>query len=64
VLGNAGSLVALRPGVKDFGRIEPYVSPPFSREEITNLPNYKAVARLLAGGEPTRPFLFETTPRL
>jgi DNA helicase HerA-like ATPase len=64
VLGNAGSLVALRPGVKDFGRIEPYVSPPFSREEITNLPNYKAVGRLLAGGEPTRPFLFETTPRL
>ena len=64
VLGNAGSLVALRPGVKDFGRIEPYVSPPFSREEITNLPNYTAVGRLLAGGEPTRPFLFETTPRL
>ena len=64
VLGNVGSVVALRPGVKDFGRIEPYVSPPFSREEITNLPNYKAVARLLAGGEPTRPFLFETTPWL
>ena len=64
VLGNAGSLVALRPGVKDFGRIEPYVSPPFSREEITNLPNYTAVGRLLVGGEPTRPFLFETTPRL
>ena len=64
VLGNAGSLVALRPGVKDFGRIEPYVSPPFSREEITNLPNYKAVARLLVGGEPTRPFLLETSPQL
>ena len=39
-------------------------SPPFSREDITNLPNYKAIARVLAGGEPTRPFLFETTPRL
>jgi hypothetical protein len=64
VLGNAGSLVSLRPGVKDYEQIEPYVSPPFRREDLVNLPNYRAVGRLLAGGEPTRPFLFETTPRL
>ena len=64
VLGNAGSLVSLRPGVKDYQQIEPYVSPPFRREDLVNLPNYRAVGRLLTGGEPTRPFLFETTPRL
>ena len=62
VLGNAGSLVALRPGVKDYERIEPYVSPPFRREDLINLPNYKAVGRLLVRGEPTQPFLFRTAP--
>lgn len=64
VLGNVGSLVALRPGVKDFEAIEPYVSPPFGREGITNLPNYTAVARLLADSQPTKPFAFRTLPLL
>jgi len=64
VLGNAGSLVSLRPGVRDYEQVEPYVSPFFRREDLVNLPNYRAVGRVLVGGEPTRPFLFETTPRL
>lgn len=64
VLGNAGSLVALRPGVKDYQKVEPYVSPPFRRDEVVNMPNYRAIGRLLAGGEPTRPFRFRTLPRL
>lgn len=64
VLGNVGSLITLRPGVKDYERIEPFVSPPFRREDVVNLPNYTAIARLLARGEPTRPFVFNAIPLL
>jgi len=64
VLGNVGSLVTLRPGVEDYDKIGPYVTPPFEREEIINLPSYTAVARLLADRQPTQPFTFQTIPLL
>jgi type IV secretory pathway TraG/TraD family ATPase VirD4 len=64
VLGNVGSLVTLRPGVEDYDKIGPYVTPPFEREEIINLPSYTAVARLLADRQPTKPFTFQTIPVL
>ena len=64
VLGNVGSLVTLRPGVEDYDKIGPYVTPPFEREEIINLPSYTAVARLLADRQPTKPFTFQTIPLL
>lgn len=62
VLGNVGSLVFFRPGVEDIQKIEPYVSPPFTREELLNLPNFTAVARLQVNNAPTAPFMFETLP--
>jgi len=64
VLGNVGSLVTLRPGVEDYDKIGPYVTPPFEREEIINLPSYTAVARLLVDGQPSQPFTFQTIPVL
>jgi len=60
VLGNAGSLVFFRPGVEDYDRIKPYVTPPLRREEMLALPNYTAAARLLIEGRPAEPFLFQT----
>lgn len=62
VLGNTGSLVFFRPGVEDYDRIKPYVTPPFTREEMLALPNYTASARLLIEGRPADPFLFQTCP--
>lgn len=62
VLGNVGSLIFFRPGVEDMPKIEPYVSPPFTKEEMLNLPNFTAVARLQVNNAPTRPFMFETLP--
>lgn len=60
VLGNVGSLIFFRPGVEDMPKIEPYVSPPFTKEEMLNLPNFAAVARLQVNNAPTAPFMFET----
>jgi len=62
VLGNAGSLIFFRPGVEDMPKIEPYVSPPFTKEEMLKLPNFTAVARLQVNNAPTPPFMFETLP--
>lgn len=62
VLGNVGSLIFFRPGVEDMPKIEPYVSPPFTKEEMLNLPNFTAVGRLQVYNAPTPPFMFETLP--
>lgn len=64
VLGNCGSSIVFRSGVRDsetlsahLGGIEP--------DDIVNLPNFTAYAKLLINGEPTRlPFSMTTQPPL
>jgi hypothetical protein len=61
-LGNAASRIFFRPVPEDYPHVAPYLSPPFERREVTQLPNFTAAARLMIEGEPADPFLFETLP--
>jgi hypothetical protein len=63
VLGNVGSLIAFRVGPPDAEKLRLYTEPEFGTTDLQGLPNYHAVARLLTGKGPTRPFIFGTLPR-
>ncbi|MEM1050632.1 MAG: hypothetical protein AAGI28_00920 [Pseudomonadota bacterium] len=61
ILGNVGTILSLRIGVKDapliakqFGEIAPY--------NFTNLPNYRGYAQLLVDGRKLPTFSFQTIP--
>jgi hypothetical protein len=56
VLGNVGTLVALRIGPEDAQVIAHHFEPVFSREDLVNLPNHHAYLKLMIDGAPSRPF--------
>lgn len=60
VLGNVGNTAFFRPGVNDYHKIEHYLSPEFSREEVLKLPNFNCITRLLINNVPSEPFVFQT----
>ena len=60
LFGNVGSFVFFRPGILDLPTIEPYVSPFFVGEELLNMPNFVAVARLMINNTPSLPFVMNT----
>jgi len=60
LLGNVGSQVFFRPGLLDFERIKNFVKRDFSDEEVLNMPNFHAIARLLYENKPMQPFVVET----
>jgi hypothetical protein len=62
VLGNVGSLIAFRVGAPDAEKLRLYTEPEFSALDLQGLPNYHAVARIMTGRGPTRPFIFATLP--
>jgi len=56
VFGNVGSIVSFRVGSDDAQFLEQQFAPVFSAKDIMNVPNYNALARILANGVPTKPF--------
>ncbi len=60
LFGNVGSYVFFRPGIDDATIMEPYVCPPFVKEELLNMPNFVAVARLMINNTPSFPFIMNT----
>jgi hypothetical protein len=58
VLGNCGTLVALRVSPGDAERLAPLFAPAFSRRALVSLPNFHAVARS-HGCLGTAPFTLE-----
>jgi hypothetical protein len=63
VIGNAGSIVAFRLGLKDAAAMEEILAPsPITAHHLSGLPNYTAYARLLVSGEPTPTFTLATEP--
>ncbi len=63
VIGNCGTMIALRVGLEDAERL----APAFSKHEgqltpadLCNLPNHTAYVRALIGGHPSRPFSLQT----
>ncbi len=62
VFGNVGSLVSFRVGPEDAEFLEKQFAPVFSAQDIVNVDNYQAFARLLMNNELTKPFNMKTYP--
>jgi len=60
VFGNVGSLVAFRVGSEDAEFLEKQLTPVFEASDLMNLDNHNAYVRMLANGQPTKPFSMET----
>ena len=60
VFGNAGSLVALRVGANDAEFLERQFAPVFSQQDLVNLDNFNAYAKLMVNGVSERPFSMQT----
>ena len=61
VLGNVGNMILFRLGVPDADRLRMFLAP-FSPEEMQELPNFHALARLLTAEGPVRPLIMQTLP--
>ena len=55
-----GSLVLFRLGARDAFFVEPNVAPHFTAMDLTELPNYPAVVRLVTDDKMTRAFSFQS----
>jgi len=62
IFGNAGTLVAFRMGQPDAELMERYMSPPFTRTDLTTMPNWYAAMTTLVEGQTLQPFSVETIP--
>jgi Helicase HerA, central domain len=62
VFGNVGSLAAFRVGAEDAEYLEKQFAPVFTAKDIMSLDNRNAYLKLLANGQPVKPFNIETLP--
>jgi len=62
VMGNVGSLMMLRLGAIDSEKMADYAKPEFIAQDLQELPDFTAVARLIINNSPIRPFAFKTRP--
>ena len=60
VFGNVGSVVSFRVGVQDTDILGKEFEPVFDEHDLTNIDNFNAYAKLLIGGQTTRPFNIRT----
>ena len=59
MFGNVGSILAFRVGPQDAEFLEKQFEPVFSRQDLVNIDNLKAYARLLINGETSRAFVMK-----
>ena len=62
VFGNVGSMVAFRIGSDDAEFMVSQFQPVFAAEDLLNIDNHNACAKLLMRGETTQPFNIRTYP--
>lgn len=62
VLGNVGSMIILRLGAIDSEKMAIYTKPELDSQDLQELPDFTAAARILSCNAPTRPFVFKTVP--
>ena len=60
VFGNVGSMALFRVGFEDAQTLEKQVAPVFSANDLMNIENRNAYARIIANGAPATPFSFKT----
>ena len=64
VFGNVGSLLIFRTGIEDAQFLEKQFEPEFTANDIANLDNLNAYAKILANGAVTKPFnIVATIPK-
>ncbi|MBI4094261.1 MAG: type IV secretory system conjugative DNA transfer family protein [Candidatus Liptonbacteria bacterium] len=62
VFGNVGSQIVFRVGVTDAEFLTKQFEPTFSRNDLVNIDNFGAYAKILIHGETTKPFNIRTLP--
>jgi type IV secretory pathway TraG/TraD family ATPase VirD4 len=60
IFGNAGSLVSFQVGPQDAELLALQLGPEVTPNDLLRLPRYRALARLLLAGVPSRPFTMRT----
>ncbi len=62
VLGNVGTIIALRIGTEDSEVLEKVFTPVFNKFDLVNIPNYNAYIKLLINGHPSDAFNIRIIP--
>lgn len=62
VFGNVGSMAVFRVSADDAKYLESQFSPTFTQEDIIKIENYQAYLKMLAQGEPKKPFNIAVLP--
>lgn len=62
VFGNVGSMIIYRVGPEDAEFLEKQVEPVFTKNDLTNVDNYKGFAKILINGVLTKPFNIQGFP--
>ncbi|MDO8430188.1 MAG: type IV secretion system DNA-binding domain-containing protein [bacterium] len=62
VFGNVGSMIVFRVGAKDAEELVKQFEPVFTKNDLINIDNFNAYAKLLINGETSKPFNIQTLP--
>ncbi|MDP3999300.1 MAG: DUF87 domain-containing protein [bacterium] len=62
VFGNVGSIVTFRIGAKDAEELIKQFEPIFTKNDLINIDNFNAYAKLLISGQTSKPFNIHTLP--
>ena len=62
VFGNVGTMVFFRVGAEDAQQLVQEAHPPFSAEDLINLPRYSMYIKLMIDGATSKPFSAQTLP--
>jgi hypothetical protein len=62
VFGNVGSQIAFRVGVQDAEFLVKQFAPVFNENDLINIDNYNAYAKILMRGQTSKPFNMRTLP--
>lgn len=60
VFGNVGSIIAFRVGAQDAEFLVKQFEPVFNENDLVNIDNFNAYAKILIGGETSNPFNIKT----
>lgn len=64
VIGNVGTILALRVGTTDADLMIKKFSPTFDVQDLVHLPNFEAIAQVMVNNVPSSPFSMTLIPRL
>jgi hypothetical protein len=62
VLGNVGTIAAMRIGAEDAENLEKQFEPGFSRFDLVNLDNFTMVIKMMINNKISTPFKMQTNP--